>query len=135
MALVLLCVIALNIGDIVPHPPSWDLFLIHLIHLCAIPAGRLGEQEPSKSEYDDRSAEEHPSGLISHVRFVDVDYISVKVCLDLRMIGTEVLNVSPKMTVIPAAIPAVLARSCWDAISPTMDQPIQPTAMRILQVI
>lgn len=43
------------------------------------------------------------------------------------MIGTLVLKVRPKITPIPAARPAVRARSRDDATSPTNVQPNEPT--------
>lgn len=45
----------------------------------------------------------------------------------LRMTGSAVLNVNPNTTDAPAARPAVLARSFWDATSPTNAQPNEPT--------
>jgi hypothetical protein len=42
--------------------------------------------------------------------------------------GTEVLNVRPKITDIPAARPAVRARNFCDDTSPTKAQPSEPRA-------
>lgn len=50
---------------------------------------------------------------------------------NVHMIGTEVLNVRPKSTKLPAARPAVLARSFCEATSPTKAQPRLPTACDI----
>lgn len=41
----------------------------------------------------------------------------------LRITGTAVLKVNPNTTDIPAARPAVRARSRWDETSPTNAQP------------
>lgn len=43
------------------------------------------------------------------------------------MMGKEVLKVRPKRTELPAARPAVLARSFWEATSPTKAHPRLPT--------
>jgi hypothetical protein len=48
------------------------------------------------------------------------------------MMGTEVLNVSPKRTEDPAANPAVRARSFWEATSPTNAHPKLPTNKNII---
>jgi hypothetical protein len=50
------------------------------------------------------------------------------------MTGREVLKVKPKRTEIPAAMPAVLARSFCEAISPTNAQPRLPTTHYISKV-
>ena len=47
---------------------------------------------------------------------------------DSRIMGREVLKVRPNSTELPAATPAVLARSFWEATSPTNAQPRLPTA-------
>lgn len=52
----------------------------------------------------------------------------LKYSFHLRMVGSAVLKVKPKTTEIPAARPAVEARSFWEAISPTKAQPIPPTS-------
>ncbi len=49
----------------------------------------------------------------------------------LRMTGRAVLKVKPNKTDIPAANPAVLARSFWDDTSPTKAQPRLPTMRRV----
>ncbi len=49
--------------------------------------------------------------------------------------GREVLKVKPKITELPAASPAVLARSFCDATSPTKAHPREPIKASLLALL